>query len=84
MNDPAKPNRRGAALAALFALALLMGPGPGIYLVNPDPSDSDAARFILGVPIVYAWAAFWFGVQALVILLAYRLLWRDPEKDAAP
>ena len=28
-----------AGFASIFALALVMGPGPGLYLVNPAPGD---------------------------------------------
>lgn len=66
----------GWLLFGLFFLALVMGPGPGIYLVNPDPADPDANRFFLGVPIVYAWAVFWFSVEATVVAVAYFKLWR--------
>ena len=70
----------GWLLFGLFCLALVMGPGPGNHLINPDPDDPEAARFFLGIPIVYAWALFWYGVQAIAVGTAYFKLWRDePE-----
>jgi len=70
-------------LTSLFSLALLMGPGPGNLLVNPDPGDPDAARFVFGMPIIYAWALLWFGVQASCVVVAYFFLWRKtPESQS--
>ncbi len=68
-------------LAGVFALALIMGPGPGLYLVNPDPSDPATLRTILGLPIVYAWGLLWFGVQAAVLIVAYFTVWASEEDD---
>ncbi len=68
-------------LITIFSLALLMGPGPGNLLINPEPGDPDARRFIFGMPIVYAWALLWFGVQAACVVVAYFLLWRETPKS---
>ena len=73
------PKRRTAwILGILFGVAIVMGPGPGIYLINPDPEGS-TSRLFLGLPIVYAWAAFWFLCQAVAVVLAYRMLWKEEE-----
>ena len=69
----------GRVLLAVFALALFMGPGPGVHLVNPDPADPDAKRLLLGMPIVYVWAVSWLAVQGLCVILAYLLIWRRSE-----
>ena len=61
-------------LAVIFVFAAIMGPGPGLYLVNPSPDDSSPATF-LGMPILFAWSVFWFFVQAGVVLVAYCKLW---------
>ena len=53
-----------------------MGPGPGIYLVNDFAADGGR---ILGIPILYVWAIFWFAVEAIVILVAYLFIWKDDE-----
>ncbi|MDF1859015.1 MAG: hypothetical protein P1U87_02305 [Verrucomicrobiales bacterium] len=73
-----KRRRLRLVLTIAFALAIVMGPGPGIYFINPG-SDETTPRLLLGMPIVYAWAAFWFGVQAIVVLLSYLFLWRDSK-----
>ncbi len=64
-------------LALIFLLAMVMGCGPGIYLVNPDPADPHVTVAIFGVPIIYAWAVFWFAVQGGVILAAYCWIWEQ-------
>lgn len=69
----------------MFVLALIMGPGPGIYLVNPDPGDPEARRFFLGAPIIYVWAAFWFIIQASAVALSYLFLWKTtPDSTTTP
>ena len=75
----------GWLLFALFCFALVMGPGPGNFLINPDPADPNAKRFFLGIPIVYVWAVFWYGVQATAVGIAYIKLWRtEDESEIAP
>ncbi len=78
------PERRrflGRLFFGMFVLALIMGPGPGIYLINPDPADPDAQRFLFGAPIVYVWAACWFFVQAASVVLAYLFVWNSSSKS---
>ena len=77
------PSRRlTTVLLVTFTIALLLGPGPGHLLINPDPGDPEARRFVFGLPIVYAWALFWFAVQASCIIVAYFTLWREPQAEA--
>jgi hypothetical protein len=76
------PQKLGWLLFGLFVFALVMGPGPGSALINPDPADPEARRFILGMPVVYAWAVLWYGVQAACVLIAYVKLWRDDESQS--
>ena len=65
----------------LFALALIMGAGPGVYLINPRPDATEAPTF-LGMPAVYAWAVTWFLVQASLVLWASQTIWKsDDEKE---
>ena len=82
---PEKRRKLGRWLLAMFVLALVMGPGPGIYLINPDPGDAEARRFFLGAPIVYVWAAFWFIIQASAVALSYQFLWKTtPGSTTTP
>jgi len=68
-------------LTVAFLLATLMGAGPGVYLINPDPADPGSRFLLAGVPIVYAWGLFWYAVQLGVVLVAYFCLWtRDDTK----
>ena len=62
-------------LSLVFLLAMVMGTGPGIYLINPDPTEPNVDCSFLGVPVIYGWAVFWFLVQAVVVLIAYFRLW---------
>ena len=57
--------------------ALFMGPGPGLHLINPDTPD--AARTLLGMPIVYAWGLIWFAVQAALLITAAFTIWSRSE-----
>lgn len=56
-----------------FIFALLMGAGPGLYLVN---GYAAAGGTILGMPALYAWAVGWCAVEAVIVLIAYLKVWR--------
>jgi len=77
MKKPEKGPRRKLAviLSGIFLFAMIMGPGPGVYLVNPD--SGDAGVTFLSAPVLYAWAVFWFMVQAAVIVVAYFTVWKE-------
>jgi len=83
MTDTSESGHRrlSITLALIFIFAMIMGPGPGVYLVNPGADHQGPAPTLLGLPIVYAWAVIWFGVQAAVLVTAYFTLWsRSWEK----
>ncbi len=69
------PRKLTAILTGIFLFSVVMGPGPGLYLVNPDTADAGVR--LLGAPILYTWAVFWFIVQASVIVVAYFTLWKE-------
>ena len=73
--------RLSLALALVFIFAMIMGPGPGVYLVNPGAAHQGPAPTLLGLPIGYAWAVIWFGVQAAVLVTAYFTLWSRSEEE---
>ena len=73
--------RLSIVLALVFILAMIMGPGPGVYLVNPGPDHEGPAPTLLGLPMVYAWAVLWFGVQATVLVTAYFTVWSGEEEE---
>tara|TARA_B100001013_G_scaffold284650_1_gene184490 strand:- start:231 stop:485 length:255 start_codon:yes stop_codon:yes gene_type:complete len=73
--------RLSLILALVFIFAMVMGPGPGVYLVNPGADHEGPAPTLLGLPIVYAWAVIWFGVQAAVLVTAYFTLWSRSEES---
>jgi hypothetical protein len=64
-------------LACVFLTAVTMGSGPGIRLINPDPSDPQAVFTFLGMPKIYVWGLWWYVVQLGAILVAYFKLWID-------
>ena len=65
-------------MALIFVFALVMGAGPGINLVNPNPADPAARLTILGgIPVIYAWVLLWYAVEAAVAVTAYFFLWKD-------
>ena len=65
----------GRILAAVFALAMILGAGPGILLVNQP-----ATWF--GFPRLYAWGMFWCAVEIAVVITAYFFVWTT--NDEAP
>ena len=72
----------GVVLCLVFVFALFMGAGPGVNLVNPDPTDPTATFTLFGrVPVIYAWVAFWYMVEAAVAAIAYFYLWNDKYRD---
>ena len=77
----AKPKKRrlGLVLFLVFALAMVMGPGPGLHLVNPEPTTARDSLLFLGLPVIYAWGLFWYGVQAAVVLTACLTIWKPSE-----
>ncbi len=73
---PATPKTKRLTwlLSALFILALVMGPGPGLYLIN---GYAASGGMILGLPALYFWAVFWCAVEAGVVIAAYKLVWKN-------
>ena len=66
------------ALIGVYLVALLMGPGPGIYLINPTGGEGRPVA-VFGMPVIYVWAVGWFIVMALTVVMAYRKLWSEDE-----
>ena len=78
---PKKYHRRlGLVLFLVFALAMVMGPGPGLHLVNPEPTTARDSLLFLGLPVIYAWGLFWYGVQAAVVVTACFTIWKPSEE----
>ena len=73
----------GALLTCLFLLAMVMGSGPGLRLVNPDPGDAATAFTLWGLPKLYVWGLLWYAAQLAVIVVAYFKVWR-PSKNGVP
>ena len=58
---------------------MVMGPGPGLRLINPDPTAARERLLSLGGPGIYAWGLFWYGVQAAVVVSACLTIWKPSE-----
>ncbi|NKB70813.1 MAG: hypothetical protein GKR89_27395 [Candidatus Latescibacteria bacterium] len=69
-------------LTALFLVAMFMGSGPGLHLINPDLNDPGAQYTFGPIPLLYAWGLLWYGVQLAVVLTAYFTLWNRPQENA--
>ena len=76
-SPPDKPSKLGRWLIALFLFALIMGPGPGLYLINNYAANGGR---ILGMPALYSWAVFWFLFEAGIVLTAYLKLWKENDQ----
>lgn len=74
----ARDRRLAILLSGLFGLAMIMGPGPGLHLVNPRPEAAQSAT-VFGLPVLYAWGIGWFSVQAGVLCVAAIRLWSRAE-----
>ena len=73
MDSKTKRAKLSRNLLIAFFFALFMGPGPGLYLVN---GYATAGGTVFGIPILYVWALFWCAVEALVVLTAYKTVWK--------
>jgi hypothetical protein len=67
-------------LTVAMVVAMIMGPGPGLRLVNPGLNDPIESYFFLGLPVIYAWGILWFVVQLVIVILAYIMVW-SAEKE---
>ena len=76
MTKPYSPGQRilSAVLIMAFVVAMLMGVGPGVMLVNKPKS-------ILGLPWLYAWGLIWYFVHMVIVTTAYFLLWNPSTSD---
>ena len=68
------PGRRRLSilLTVAFVLAMLLGVGPGVALVNRPES-------VLGLPILYVWGLLWFAVHVAIATTAYIYLWSSAD-----
>ncbi|MDE0836928.1 MAG: hypothetical protein OSA84_11320 [Akkermansiaceae bacterium] len=62
-------------LAAIFVLALLMGPGPGAMLID---GSADEPAFWFGIPALYLWTLLWFAVMSGCVVTAALTVWKKP------
>ena len=80
--DAQKKKRLSIGLTLAMVFAMIMGPGPGLRLVNPDITAPAAPYIVFGIPVIYAWGIFWFVVQLVIVVTAYRTVWVDEDESA--
>ena len=61
-------------LILLFTVAMVMGTGPGVLLVNRPTS-------VFGIPLLYAWGILWYFILVGIAVLASKYLWK-PDDEA--
>ena len=61
--------RLGHILTIVFVIAMIMGVGPGVQLVNRPES-------VMGLPLLYVWGLLWYVVHIVIVTTAYLYLWR--------
>ena len=59
----------GRLLLIIYAVSLLFSNGPGVLLINRPV-------LLLGLPLIYIWAIFWWLVQMSIVLTAYFKVWK--------
>jgi len=81
MSSKSSRKRLGVILSLLFLGVMLMGPGPGLHLVNPDIDDPTSSVMFLGLPIIYLWGLLWYSAQAAILIIAYHWVWVDDDEE---
>lgn len=74
MTDPASRRRLGVIVTIVFVVALIMGPGPGVTLVQ--------GTSFVGFPAIYAWGLFWYAVEVAAVVVAYFFVWHDDPDES--
>ncbi|MBA2113793.1 hypothetical protein [Bremerella alba] len=63
------------AATAIVVIALIMGVGPGVLLVNRP-------TMFLGLPLLYFWGIGWYFVICGVAIICYFFIWRGDQDIA--
>ena len=64
--------RLAILLTVVFFFAMLMGAGPGLFLINGKGP-------VMNAPAIYAWAVFWFFVEATTLVIANFTIWKRKD-----
>ncbi|MBX2820739.1 MAG: hypothetical protein KTR29_13690 [Rhodothermaceae bacterium] len=78
--EESKKKKLAMYLSIAMVFAMLMGPGPGLRLVNPDIESASPNLTVGGLPIIYLWGLFWFAVQVIIVVVAYYTVWNEQDK----
>lgn len=76
MRSRARRSRLAWVLAAVFAIALFLGSGPGMLLVS---RPGGLPIFGLHIPYLYAWGLLWYVVEAGCVAFACVCFWKDDD-----
>ena len=76
---------KSTTLAVVLTVGMLatmvMGVGPGLWLINPDEAG-ESAFGLWGLPKVYLWGLLWYAFQVGLVVIACLTVWRtDPNAD---
>ncbi len=82
MRDHLKSKQEGQSVSLIpwivaLSVVLLMSVGPGVLLVNRPET-------VLGLPLIYAWALFWYLVICVIAWRMDRLFWRKDRLEEEP
>ena len=78
--EDSKKRKLAISLSVAMVVAMLMGPGPGLRLINPDINSASPSFTIAGIPVIYVWGLFWFVVQITIIVVAYFTVWNEQDE----
>lgn len=70
-------DRRDLRLTITVLFCMTMAVGPGVFLVNQP-------AFVIGLPVLYAWAILWYLGLCLVALTMLRRSWSEHVQDEEP
>tara|TARA_B100000959_G_C14887215_1_gene585111 strand:- start:945 stop:1217 length:273 start_codon:yes stop_codon:yes gene_type:complete len=75
-NSGKRHRRLGLVLFLVSAIEM----GPGLRLVNPEPTAARDSLLFLGRPVICAYGLFWYGAQAAVVVTDCLTIWKS-RKD---
>lgn len=78
--EDSKKKRLAVYLSVAMVFTMLMGPGPGLRLINPDIDSASPSFTVVGIPIIYVWGLFWFVIQVAITIVAYYTVWNEQDE----
>ena len=78
--EDARKKRLAIFLSVAMVFTMLMGPGPGLRLINPDVNGVAESFSVAGIPVIYLWGLLWFFVQVVIVVVAYFTVWNEQDE----